>query len=83
LLNVYIYIYILGHHTGQETQVFQPHTLEYIPDEEKYLIQLLETPYQLEPPINRLKRTEVQEVIYSLNPKKSPEYELITGKILI
>jgi hypothetical protein len=23
---------------------------------------LLETPYQLEPPINRLKRTEVQEI---------------------
>jgi hypothetical protein len=33
-------------------------------------MQLLETPYQLEPPINRLKRAEVQEVINSLNPKK-------------
>jgi hypothetical protein len=41
----------------------------------------LETPYQLEPPIKRLKRTEVQET-NSLNPKKSPGYDLITGKIL-
>jgi hypothetical protein len=45
-------------------------------------MQLLETPYQLEPPINRLKTAEVQEVINSINPKKSPGYDLITGKIL-
>jgi hypothetical protein len=45
---------------------------------EKTLIQLLETPYQLEPPINRLKRAEVQEVINSLNPNKSSGYYLIT-----
>jgi hypothetical protein len=51
-------------------------------DEEEALIQLLETPYQLEPPFNHLKRAEVQEVIYSLNPKKSSGYDPITGKIL-
>jgi hypothetical protein len=45
-------------------------------------MQLLETPYQLEPPINCLKRAEVQEIISSLNPKKSSDYDLITGKIL-
>jgi hypothetical protein len=45
-------------------------------------MQLLETPYQLKPPNNRLKRDEVQEVINSLNPKKSSGYSLITGKIL-
>jgi hypothetical protein len=33
-------------------------------------------------PINRLKIAEIQEVINSLNPKKSPGYDLITGKIL-
>jgi hypothetical protein len=38
--------------------------------------------YSFEPPINRLKRAEVQEVINSLNPKKSSGYDLITGKIL-
>jgi hypothetical protein len=31
---------------------------------------------------NRLKRAEVQEVINSLNPKKSSGYDLIIGKIL-
>jgi hypothetical protein len=46
------------------------------------IIQLLETTYQLEPPIRCLKRTEVQEIINSLNPKKSPRYDLITGRIL-
>jgi hypothetical protein len=43
---------------------FQPHSSENEP--EKELMQLLVTPYQLEPPINFLKRTEVQEVINSL-----------------
>jgi hypothetical protein len=61
-------------------KVFQPHPSGNEPEEEA-LTQLLETPYQLEPPINRLKRAEVQEVINSLNPKKSSSY-LITGKIL-
>jgi hypothetical protein len=41
--------------------------LENEPEEEEVLIQLLETPYQLEPPMNRLRRAEVQEVINSLN----------------
>jgi hypothetical protein len=44
-------------------------------------MQLLGTPYQLKPPINRLKRAEV-EVTNSLNPKKSSGYDLIAGKIL-
>jgi hypothetical protein len=45
-------------------------------------MQLLNTSYQLEPPIIRLKRAEVQEVINSLNLKKSSGYDLITDKIL-
>jgi hypothetical protein len=52
------------------------------PEDEEALMQLLETPYQLEPPINRLKRAEVQEVINRLNPNKSSGYDLITGNIL-
>jgi hypothetical protein len=64
-------------------EVYQPHPSENEPQEEEALTQLLETTYQLEPPIiNRLKRPEVQEVINSLNPKKSSSYDLITGKIL-
>jgi hypothetical protein len=50
--------------------VFQPHPSENQPEEEA-LIQLLQTPFQLRPPINRLKRAEVEEVINSLYPKKS------------
>jgi hypothetical protein len=48
----------------------------------KALIQLLKTLYQLESPINPLKRAEVQQVINSLNPKKLSGYDLIAGKIL-
>jgi hypothetical protein len=50
--------------------------------EEEALTQRLETPYQLEPSINCLKRAEVQEVINSLISKKSSGYNLITGNIL-
>jgi hypothetical protein len=62
--------------------VFQPHPSENEPEEEEALIQLLETSYQLDPPINHLKITKVQEVISSLNPKKLSGYNLTTGKIL-
>jgi hypothetical protein len=40
------------------------------------------TPYQLELPIPRLTQTDIQTAITHLHPKKSPGYELITGKIL-
>jgi hypothetical protein len=49
--------------------VFQPHQSENEPKEEEALFQLLESPYQLEPPIKRFKSAEVQEVISNLNPK--------------
>jgi hypothetical protein len=55
--------------------MFQPHRSENSPVEEEA------TPYQLDPPLNRLLRSEVHAVIKNLNPKKSPGY-LITGKIL-
>jgi hypothetical protein len=44
------------------------------------LIQLLETPYQLEPPINCLIRTEIQEIFNNLNHQRSTELYLITSK---
>jgi hypothetical protein len=62
--------------------VCRPHPSENEPEEEEARIQLLETPYQLEPPIIHLKRAEVQEVIHSTNPKKSMGYDFITGNIL-
>jgi hypothetical protein len=71
-------------HTFAEhlANVFQPHPAENEPEEKEAIMQILETPYQLEPPINCLKIAEVQEVINSLNPKKSSGYDLISGKIL-
>jgi hypothetical protein len=63
-------------------EVFQLHPSENEPEEEEALIQLLETPYQLKPPINLLNRADVQEAINSLNPKKSSGYDLIICKLL-
>jgi hypothetical protein len=45
-------------------------------------MQLLETPYQLEPPVSRFRCTEVHAIINSLHSKKSSGYDLITGIIL-
>jgi hypothetical protein len=63
-------------------EVFQPHHSENEPEEEEARIQFLETPYQQEPPSNRLKRDEVQEIINGLNPKKSSGYDLLNYNIL-
>jgi hypothetical protein len=52
------------------------------PEKKEALTQVLETVYQFEPPINRLKRADIQEVINSLIPKKSSGYDLITVNIL-
>jgi hypothetical protein len=50
---------------------------------EETILQFLDIPYQLEPPIPHLTRTDIQTAINHLNPKKkSPGYDLITGKIL-
>jgi hypothetical protein len=67
--------------TEHLAKVFQPHHSEKEPKEEEALIQLPETPYQLEPQINPLKRAEVQEVAKSLNLKKS-QIHLIPDEIL-
>jgi hypothetical protein len=62
--------------------VFQPHPPEpnSLPDDT--LTSLLETPLQLEPPAHHLNRSEVQAIINNLSPKKSPGYDLMTGKTL-
>jgi hypothetical protein len=41
--------------------VFQPHPSENEPEEEEALMQLLETPYQFEPPINRQKELKFKK----------------------
>jgi hypothetical protein len=64
---------------GHLAKVFQPHPSENEPEEEA-LMQLLETVSQT----NSSHKSTVskQEVINSMNPKKSSGYDLNTGKIL-
>ncbi|PNF20480.1 RNA-directed DNA polymerase from mobile element jockey [Cryptotermes secundus] len=62
--------------------VFQPHPSNNLPEEENSIINYLESPYQLDPPLPRFKQSEVKTIIKTLYPKTSPGYDLITGKIL-
>jgi hypothetical protein len=62
-------------------EVVQPHPSEKLTRRGRSTYPTSRGPYQLEPLINRLKRTEIQEVMNSLNHKKSSGYDLITGKI--
>jgi hypothetical protein len=55
---------------------------ENLPGEEEALNFQLEIPYQLEPPLSRVQRSEVQTIINKLKPTSSPRYDLIMGKIL-
>lgn len=63
-------------------KVFQP-----IPDttnqDEQEIHQFLEAPHQLQLPPRNFTITEVTSTIFkNLNPKKSPGYDLITGRVL-
>jgi hypothetical protein len=49
--------------------VFQPNPSNKSPEEEEPIISLLESPYQLEPPPQRFKQSEIQTVIINLLPK--------------
>jgi hypothetical protein len=62
--------------------VSQRHPSENELEEEGALIKLLEAPYQLEPPTNRNKSAEVQDVVSIPNSKKSLVHDLITVNIL-
>jgi hypothetical protein len=53
------------------------------PGEEEALNLQLEIPYQLEPPLSRVRiRSSNYIQIINLKPRSSPSYDLITGKIL-
>jgi hypothetical protein len=81
---------IHGHEAAEKAQafanhfaiVFQPHPSDYTSTPEATLTSLLKTPFQLEPPVNRLKRSGVHAIIHNLPPNKSPGYYFMTGKIL-
>lgn len=52
-------------------------------DHENMIAEFLESPLPMSLPINNFSFTEVQKAIkYKINTKKSPGYDLITGKIL-
>jgi hypothetical protein len=62
--------------------VFKPHPSDPNSTPEATLTPLLETPFQLEPPVTRLKRSEVQSIITNLPTNKYPGYDLITSRTL-
>jgi hypothetical protein len=65
--------------TEHLASVFQPHPPQNNPEEELLNLEL-ESPYQLEPPPRRFRRSEVQAIINNSKAKRSPGY-LITRKI--
>jgi hypothetical protein len=48
----------------------------------QYILRSLEIPYQLDPPIPHFTSANVHAAILQLHPRKSPGYDLITGKVL-
>jgi hypothetical protein len=56
----------------EKASVFQPYPSGPTSVAEETILQLLETPYQLEPSNPRLTRTDIQPAINNLNPKKIP-----------
>lgn len=63
--------------------VFYPIPSKISQEEENVLIRTLEESYQLESPLEKVTKREVINIIRkNTDPKKAPEYDLITGKIL-
>jgi hypothetical protein len=67
-------------------EVFKPHTSDsnnIHPNIENEIQRLLESPFQLELPLNKFTPKEVQQKIQRhINPKKSHGHDHISGKIL-
>jgi hypothetical protein len=62
--------------------ILQPHPSDPNSTPEATLTSLLETPFQLEPPVTRLKRSKVQSIITNFPTNKSPGYDPIAGRTL-
>lgn len=64
------------------SEVFKPHKTE-CPSEDDNINDFLNSADQLEMPIKSFKKKEIRSMINkNLNPKKSPGYDLITGRII-
>lgn len=63
--------------------VFKPFPSTLTIDENSEILRNLEAPFQMDLPIKAFKDREVKRVIlYDINPKKAPGFDLITGKVL-
>lgn len=63
--------------------VFKPFPSEITTEEEKEIIDYLDTPLQMEVPIRKFTKTEITQIVrQEINIKKAPGFDLITGKIL-
>lgn len=60
-------------------EVFTPYPASV---QETEIYQFLEAPGQLEMPIKKFKIQDIKKMIDKINPRKSPGYDLITGKVL-
>ena len=64
--------------------VFKPFPSVISDKEEATINNFLDAPFQMDLPIKNFKYTEVKTILqHNLNPKKSPGYDLITGKVLM
>lgn len=64
------------------SDVFKPNVQEGSIDASSCTTKVLRETYQLDPPINKLTKTEVCSAIRKLDLHKAPGYDLITAKIL-
>lgn len=64
------------------SSVFTPFQAIEGPEEEKELFDYLDAIHQMSIPIKNVSPAEVKKLISTLNPKKAPGYDLISGKVL-
>lgn len=65
------------------SEVFKPYPSEINIAEERELQNTIETPFQMDLPLKNFTIGDVRSIIhFEINPKKSPGFDLITGKIL-
>lgn len=61
---------------------FMPYPPEISEAENSEITNFLDTPLQMDLPIKKFKVSEVKDTINKLNPKKTPGYDMVTGKLV-
>lgn len=62
--------------------VFRPFPAMISQEEDNKIIEFLQAPYQMAPPIQAIKLQEIKTLIKNINSKKAPGYDLITGSVI-